>query len=79
MTALPIPPPAGGWRVVSQQETMLPAASGTFTRGVQVHFVTAAGVTASVFVPDSQYTADRVRDLIASKVAQLDSVSQLTG
>lgn len=71
--------PSQGWRVVSQQETLAPAASGTFTRGIQVFFVTARGNTASVFLPESQYSADNVRAAIAAKVANLDGVSDLTG
>ena len=68
-----------GWRVVSQQETLAPAASGTFTKGVQVFFVTARGNTASVFLPESQYSADNVRAAVAQKAATLDGVSNLTG
>lgn len=67
------------WRVTAQQETTMPGASGTFTRGLQVFFVTGSGVTASVFVPELQYSPDKVRELIAQKVANLAEVDSLTG
>jgi hypothetical protein len=71
--------PATGWRVTAQQETMLPGASGQFTKGVQVMFTTAKGNTASVFCPDAQYSTEVIRGLIAAKAAVLDATSDLAG
>jgi hypothetical protein len=72
-------PQPQAWRVTAQQETTLPGASGTFTKGIQVFFTTAAGVTASVFVPELLYAPAKVRELILAKVAALEGVSNLTG
>lgn len=67
------------WHVTSQQETSRTTPQGQFLRGVNVYFTTAAGVSGSVFVSDSEYNAQSVRALIAARVAQLEAVQGLTG
>ena len=66
------------WTVISQVETMGIGPTGTAGSGVKVSFRTIDGTTASVFVPDAQYTADNVKSAIAARVATLAEVKGLT-
>lgn len=66
------------WTVISQGETMGIGPSGTAGSGMKVTFRLDDGTTASVFVPDAQYTADNVKAAIAAKAATLASVKGLT-
>lgn len=68
---------AGTTRVTGQMPTTA-LAGGRFTKGVEVQFVTAAGNTGSVFIPDDQYTPDVVRAAIADKAAVMDAVGAIT-
>jgi len=80
MTAQPIVPPSGpAWRVTSQQESTQPGPAGTYTKGVNVTFITASGVTASVFVPNAQYNVATVQQMIAERAAALAAVDALQG
>lgn len=67
------------WRVTQQMETQQPGANGRFTKGVNVTFSTSNGLSGTVFVPESSYSADNVRKLIAAKVAAMTSVQNLNG
>lgn len=71
--------PVGGWQVTGQRQTqqLLPG-SQNFVQGVEVTFITGYGVTASVFVPYTQFTPASVQQMIAARVAQLDAISSLT-
>ena len=69
------PPP---WSVVSQQEQTQPGPNGQLTDGMVVTFLTESGVTGTVFVPLTQYSAATVRQLINDKVSIIESVNSLT-
>jgi hypothetical protein len=66
------------WRVVAQQETTAPGPAGTYTKGVIVSFVTGAGETGSVFVPNNVYNAETVREMVAAKVAVMAGIGALS-
>lgn len=66
------------WRVTGQFPTTRPTAGGRLVAGVTVQFVTGSGVSGSVFVPEAMYTPERVKQLIAAKVAPIEAVSSLT-
>jgi hypothetical protein len=51
--------------------------SGAPVRGMKVAFRLADGTTGSVFVPDTQYTAENVRAAILARVAVLEAVKGL--
>ena len=68
-----------GWQVTGQSPTTVPSPSGTVERGMNVTFRTSTGVLSTVFVPDSMYTPDNVKNIIAQKAAVLDQVSGLKG
>lgn len=70
-------PPA--WVITAQMETTDVGPQGTYVSGVKVTFRTAAGVMGSVFVPQADYTVDRIRALINERAAVMDNVAGLTG
>ncbi len=74
----PTPAPSG-WSVTGQTPAKQPTTAGTFESGVNVSFITGKGVVGTIFVPETVYTPDNVRTLIAQKVAVLDAVSSLSG
>lgn len=51
--------------------------AGQTIEGAQVYFTTGEGQTGSVFVPDTQYTEAKVRQMIEHRAAQLDAVFNL--
>lgn len=67
------------WSVVSQSETTAPDATGRFVAGVRVGFQTSNGLQGTVFVPDAQYSADYVQQLIQTRVDQMQGVQTLRG
>jgi hypothetical protein len=69
---------AAAWRVNAQQQTTAQW-GGRFVRGVEISFVTAAGNSGSVFVPEDQYTPAAVTAAVGAKAALMDSVGGLTG
>lgn len=72
-------PPPGGWRVTTQQPaTRVIPGSGQPVAGYSVGFITSDGTNGTVFIPLPQYTADNVKAAIASQVAAIDAVSNLT-
>lgn len=68
-----------GATVTGQNPGTQPGPNGRFVDGMLVHFTTATGVASSVFVPDTLYTADTVRQMIAAKARTIDEVSGLGG
>jgi hypothetical protein len=68
---------APSWQVTTQQERSMPNARGGFDQGVQVGFRTKGGLEGSVFVPNAQYDAAHVKELIAARVASMESVQAL--
>lgn len=78
MTAQVAPQPSSGWTVTSQMETTQRDATGLPVSGVKVYFTTGQNVAGSVFIPDTLYTTDNARQLIATRAAQLDAVGALS-
>ena len=72
-------PTGSGWSVTSQREDIQLAPNGQVANGVVVTFTTASGIQGSVFVPNVDYTPDRVRAMIAERVARMEAVHKLTG
>lgn len=70
-------PPA--WTVTQQQETTDVGPAGGYVAGVRVTFRTAGNVVGSVFVPEADYTPDRVKAAIAAKAAAMAAVGALEG
>lgn len=68
----------GGWQVGTQVPASIVGGDGRLVHGTTVHFVTAYGVSSSVFVPDKTLTPDRVNAMIRNKVATLDAIQQGT-
>lgn len=52
--------------------------AGQTIEGVQVYFTTGEGQTGSVFVPDTQYTEAKVRQMIEARANRLDAVFAMT-
>lgn len=77
MTTAGNPEPA--WTVTSQVETTDVGPEGSYVKGVKVAFRTATGATGSVFLPETAYTVEAVRQAINAKVDVLAAVSQLQG
>jgi hypothetical protein len=71
-------PAASGWHVTGQAEETRVNPGGDLERGMVVRFTTGQGVAGSVFVPDYAYP-DKVAEMVAKRVAALDSVSNLSG
>lgn len=79
MTDTPAVPTETGWKVLTQRPDQQFDVAGNFTNGVSVNFQTKYGVVGTVFIPDSQYTVDRAKQIIGERAAVLDGVSGLTG
>ncbi|MGH7239404.1 MAG: hypothetical protein ACREHG_04970 [Candidatus Saccharimonadales bacterium] len=69
--------PQATWKVTSQSQTTEQDTAGNFVSGWRVYFDT-NGTTGSVFVPQTIYTADNVRDMITASVGHINDVSNLT-
>ena len=75
-----VPQPSDSWTVIGQKPDQDFPATGGIVEGVRVSFRTGAGVTDSVFIPNSQYgDTGAIQALIAAKVAQHAAVAQLKG
>ena len=71
--------PGPSWWVVSNRQTQGQSRTGQFVNGVEVTFSTAAGNTGTVFLADTDYSADNVAAAVAAKAALMDGVLQLKG
>lgn len=79
MAITPAPPAMPAWSVVGQTETIQPSPTGSgVVSGVQVSYTTTDGHTGTVFVPDTQYNPDTVRQLINARVALVSQVGRLS-
>lgn len=67
------------WRIVGQREANRQDEQGRYVAGVIITFQMADGTAGSVFVPQSQYNADNVRNLINTRAAVMESVTGLSG
>lgn len=70
--------PTSGWTVTGQVETTTIGTDNRLVNGITVSFLTGDGVSGSVFVPNDQYTPDRVRAAIAARAGLLDAVQSMT-
>lgn len=66
------------WTVVDQREESRDPGDGIYTTGVVVRFRTGSGQLGTIFVPDRDYTAARVRDMIRRRAAEIEAVQELT-
>lgn len=69
----------GSWAVTTQQETTRPDSTGRFVQGVLIGFQTSDGLTGTVFVPDTQYTPDYVKQVIQARVDVMSGIQGLNG
>lgn len=68
------------WAVQSQAEVIQPQQSGPALQGKSITVkILSSGTIFTVFVPDSQYTADNVKAAIAKQYAEVMAVDGLTG
>ena len=67
------------WSVTGQVEDFGPDDSGNYVSGVKVNFRTTNGATGSVFVPSSQYSVERVRELVGRQARAMSEAQELTG
>ncbi len=70
--------PSLTWTVTNQAPATRPDRTGRIVPGMDVYFTTGSGASSSVFVPDSMYTPDQVKNLIAVKAAAIEGVSNLS-
>lgn len=75
----PPTPPTQGWKVTTQVERTQVGQQGQLVMGVTVGFTTDSGLQGTVFVPETQYNAGTIRQLISQKVAAMSAVAGLTG
>ncbi|MGH3180330.1 MAG: hypothetical protein ACRDOE_00245 [Streptosporangiaceae bacterium] len=73
------PAPPAAWRITAQREVNRLNASGQYVSGVLLTFQTAGGLIGTAFVPDAQYTAERVKNLVNDRVAAMEAVQGLQG
>lgn len=66
------------WTVVDQREESRDPGDGIYTQGMTVRFRTGSGQLGTVFVPDRDYTASRVRAAIERRAAEIEAVQALT-
>lgn len=70
--------PLPGWRVDNVAVATGQDSTGRFTTGKLVSFVLDSGVTGSVFIPDSQFNPDTVKQAIMVEASKLHQVSNLS-
>lgn len=78
MTATPPPAPSSGWTVTAQTPTQGLGPAGHFVPGMNVSFITGAGIEGTVFVPQLRYSPENVAAAIAAQAAGLDAVTGLS-
>lgn len=78
MTAQVNPQPISGWVITSQTPATQVSAAGQVEEGMTVAFRTGNGVSASAFVPWSNYTKDGISAVVNARAAALDAAFQLT-
>lgn len=67
------------WTIQAQREDYQKGPDGVYGQGIVVTFVTGAGLMGSVFVPNTDYNPERVRQLVTARATAMQSVHQLTG
>ena len=66
------------WEVTSQQRATGTDAQGLGVRGWNVYYRTPDGLTGDVFVPETSYTPDNVRQLIRDHLANHSAIANLS-
>ncbi|HVD03188.1 MAG TPA: hypothetical protein VNF75_03510 [Candidatus Dormibacteraeota bacterium] len=80
MDSSPPPAPAlSAWQVTGQIEGQQFNDQHQLVPGVSIMFTTGQGHQGTVFVPQAQYNAARVRELVAARAALMDEVGGLSG
>lgn len=64
---------------VTSQPTTGQLPSGSFAAGYKVSYTTRSGSFGSLFVPEAEYTTDRVRDLLTAAATTIEEVAALKG
>lgn len=67
------------WEVTGQIPDVGQNAQGVFVQGTTVSYRTKSGGQGKVFVPQSDFTVDKVRDLVSSAAAHAEAVANLKG
>lgn len=67
------------WEIEGQTRATNLGQGGRYMPGWTVAWVTSTGVHGDVFVPDTEYTTERVGELVAARVASVVGVGQLRG
>lgn len=67
------------WTVTQQTPTVLPGPSGQAQRGYNIRVETDTGHTDTVFVPESEYTPDGAKAIIAAHLGNVAAIGGLTG
>jgi len=70
---------SSGWKVTNQTPATALGADAKAQTGMRVYFQTGKGVSADIFVPWAEYNPERVRELVAARVATIDAVHSLSG
>jgi hypothetical protein len=76
---MPEPSAQPQWEVIGQREEIRVGPSGQLVHGVVVQFRTASGAVGTVFVPETAYTVEEVRRIVAAKAAEVEAVARLKG
>ena len=67
------------WTVTAQREDYQLGKSGQLVSGMVVTFQTTSGAVGSVFIEQTDYSVERVRQAVAAKAQQMEAVQGLSG
>lgn len=67
------------WEVIGQVPDVGTNDQGVFVQGVTVTYRTKSGTVGKVFVPQSQFTTDQVRDIVDRVAGHTEAVANLKG
>jgi hypothetical protein len=67
------------WTVIGQQPDVGPNDAGIFVQGMTVTYRTRSGAVGKVFVPQAQFTADQVREIVNTAAGHSEAVANLQG
>ena len=66
------------WKVTTQSPATRPDRTGRVVPGTDVYFTTGSGISSSVFVPQTMYNPETVKDMINLAATQLEAVQGLS-
>lgn len=79
MSSTPPTPAAASWTVTGQpQATVQQDPSGRAVRGYTVNFTLSTGQAGQVFIPETAFTADGAKPMIAAAAANLAAIINLS-